>query len=177
MRILGKEQALKAQAFKINQNSPFNQDNEKTQAIKDEYTSIQQEIGWLIVHDERTTTQTFKLKIGRNIIGRKSVSKPCDVMIDTQDKEMSRNHCIIDVIPDARGNRYLLSDMGSGNGTFINAKKESMLKQGMEVLLQDGDIIQMGQTKVVIKMPLQNRNMQDAQTEVLGRGYAPTLVL
>lgn len=79
--------------------------------------------GWLVVHDEKTFTQTFSLGLGKQVIGRKSETRPCDIMIDCNDPYMSRNHFIIDVVQKP-GNiiSYSLSDSGSKNRTFINAR-------------------------------------------------------
>ncbi|MCY7359019.1 MAG: FHA domain-containing protein, partial [Rudanella sp.] len=109
-------------------------------------------IGWLVVHDENTTAQTFPLREGRNVVGRWSENKPADVMIATQDPYMSRNHSVIEVIRLVNGPyQYLISDCGSTNGTFINANPDQRLSAYDQVYLYDGDTIQMGRTKVVIK--------------------------
>lgn len=104
--------------------------------------------GWIMVHDEHTTKQSFDLRLGLNTIGRKG-SKPADILIDTTDAYMSRNHCSITVVlrQDATLS-YILQDIGSTNKTYLN---EAKLQTGDMLYLQDGDTVQIGRTKVIIK--------------------------
>ena len=136
------------------------------------------EMGWLIVHDEVTPEQTLPIKMGKNIIGRASESKPADVPIRTQDSYMSRNHCVIEVIRQPNGKiEYLLYDIGSTNGTFINGDKKSRLRPNMQVLLRDGDTLQIGRTKVVFKTVQQSINEAQARQTVLLSPYTPTIIM
>lgn len=108
--------------------------------------------GWLVVHDEKTPLQTFNLKMGKQLIGRKSESRPCDIMINSQDEYMSRNHFFIEVKTSINhGMIYILIDNGSTNYTFINTATLAMLKQNDQYILKDGDVIQAGETKIVFK--------------------------
>ena len=108
------------------------------------------EVGWVVVHDESTETQTVPLKTGKQTVGRASVSKPCEVMIQTQDRYMSRHHLIIEVVKGKDGAyKYWVSDHpDSTNPTFINTFP---LKRGTILELVDGAIMQMGKTKVILK--------------------------
>jgi len=109
--------------------------------------------GWLVVHDEFTAMQTFALKIGKQLIGRKSSSKPCDIMIDTKDNHMSRNHFWIEVQKyGSSAPRFILSDNDSTNHTFINTIKLMQLRNADAIIITDGDIIQAGVTKIVLKV-------------------------
>jgi len=167
---------LKEKAQQQARNSAMMQggeNNDKTQVSEGATTMC---CGWLIVHDEQTSKQTFELKYGKNVIGRKSVTKPCDIMIDTNDMAMSRQHCIIEARRTPRAMQYIITDIGSLNGIFINANLMQPLKKNMEGLLKDGDTIQLGHTKVVIKLPQENRNSQSASREVDGDDYAPTII-
>ena len=54
--------------------------------------------------------------------------------IQLLDKIVSKEHCIIE----QRGDHYVLRDLGSLNGTFVNNERvrgESMLKHGDEIAL------------------------------------------
>lgn len=143
-------------------------------------------MGWLVVHDENAVPQTHPLHIGRQIVGRKSVSRPCDIMIDTDDPYMGRNHCIVEVKPSRSGGYdFFLSDvtMTSGspermstNGTFVNAYPTALRPKDM-VYLNDGDTIQMGKTKVVIKTHIAATNGQDASRIVQETDYSPTVII
>ena len=149
-------------------------------------TSGIQELGWLVVHDENADQQTHPLRIGRQVIGRKSVSRPCDIMIDTEDSFMGRNHCILEVKPSRSGGyEFFLSDVKmtngtpeqmSTNGTFVNAQPSALRPKDM-VYLKDGDTIQMGKTKVVIKTLITAANAQDASRIVQDTDYSPTVII
>jgi hypothetical protein len=144
------------------------------------------DLGWLVVHDENAAQQTHPLRIGRQVIGRKSVSRPCDIMIDTEDPFMGRNHCILEVKPSRSGGyEFFLSDVKmtngtpeqmSTNGTFVNAQPAALRPKDM-VYLKDGDTIQMGKTKVVIKTLITAASAQDASRIVQDTDYSPTVII
>lgn len=144
------------------------------------------ELGWLVVHDENADQQTHPLRIGKQVIGRKSVSRPCDIMIETDDPYMGRNHCILEVKPSRTGSyEFFLSDVKmtngmpeqmSTNGTFVNAQPAPLRPKDM-VYLKDGDTIQMGKTKVVIKTLITVASAQDASRIVQDMDYAPTVII
>jgi pSer/pThr/pTyr-binding forkhead associated (FHA) protein len=144
------------------------------------------EVGWLVVHDENAPLQTYPLKIGRQIIGRKNTGSPCDIMITTQDVFMSRNHCILEVKPAKTGGfDYLISDrkMTNGtpenmstNGTFVNSFAKA-LESNDVVYLNDSDTIQLGQTKLVIKTIRSVTNADDATRFVRETEYMPTVII
>ncbi len=109
--------------------------------------------GCLIVRDEVTLSQSYNLKLGKQIIGRKSVQFPSDFEIETNDLQMSRNHFSITIELNKKNSfDYILKDNSSTNYTFINAETLQQLKKEDEFLLQDGDIIQAGITKIVFKI-------------------------
>ena len=144
------------------------------------------ELGWLVVHDENAVQQTHPLRIGRQVIGRKSVSRPCDIMIETDDPYMGRNHCILEVKPSRSGSyEFFISDVKmtngvpeqmSTNGTFVNAHPTALKPKDM-VYLKDGDTIQMGNTKVVIKTLITVASAQDASRIVQDTDYSPTVII
>lgn len=136
------------------------------------------EVGWLIVHDENTESQVFPLKLGKNIVGRWSESKPCDVMIETEDRRMSRNHSVVEVLKRPTGQYdYLIYDFGSANGTFINADANKRLTEHDQVFLRDGDTIQMGRTKMVLKTIKVVANAASASQEVKKQGHKQTIAI
>lgn len=144
------------------------------------------ELGWLVVHDENAEQQTYPLRVGKQVIGRKSVSRPCDIMIETSDPFMGRNHCILEVKPSRSGGYdFFISDVKltngvpeqmSTNGTFVNAYPTPLKPKDM-VYLNDGDTIQMGKTKLVIKTLISSASAQDASRVVQEMEYAPTVIL
>ena len=142
------------------------------------------EIGWLIIHDENTDTYTFDLRKGINRIGRHSDSTDEDVniRIRTQDRYMSRHHCDIEVRWKSGKNvyEYVLSDRAyqrkkaSSNGTFVNAGRQLSVRD--EIFLKDGDTVQVGRTKLVLKLPSAVGNLQEAESWVRETDYFKTII-
>lgn len=134
-------------------------------------------MGWIVVHDENTKQQTYTLKNGKNIIGRKSTSKPCDILIKTDDSFMSRNHFAIEISRGTKGLEYLVYDVTSTNGTFINANKDKKLNQMDRVLLQDGDTIQAGRTKMVLRTKKVAGTAKNATNTVISMNHLKTIIV
>jgi pSer/pThr/pTyr-binding forkhead associated (FHA) protein len=162
---------LNLEAIKSNQHEA---NNEKTQVSTNNTNNI---AGWLVVHDENTKQQTHNLKMGKNIVGRKSESKPCDVMIDTEDKYMSRNHFAVEVNLGTKGLEYLVYDVTSTNGTFINANKENKLNQMDKVFLTDGDTIQAGRTKMILRIKKVAGTAKNATNTVISMKHLKTIIV
>lgn len=141
-------------------------------------------LGWLIVHDEKTHTQTYDLYEGVQTIGRKSNSRPCDVMIETADNYMSRNHFIIEVINNRGCFHYVLKDAQATNRTYVEVdvlsefiKKLRPLNKDEEVYIEDGDIIQAGKTKIILKTPKSVPNREIATQIVTNQDIAKTVIV
>lgn len=79
--------------------------------------------------------QTFSLP-GRTLFGRGDESHVC-----IPDDQVSRLHAQIELTPDG----YLLTDLGSTNGTYLNDKR---LEQ--PALLHDGDSIAIGPARFLV---------------------------
>ncbi len=134
-------------------------------------------VGFLIVHDEMTKPQTFTIKTGKNCIGRKDKDKPCEIMIETEDAYMSRNHCVIEGGMDKSGNICLiLYDLGSLNGTYLNGNPKRLSKED-KVYLEDGDTIQIGKTKVMVKLVKSSKTAEEARKNVMSLPYSKTVVI
>lgn len=171
--------------------------NNLPQSLKDEILNTQKKdcydnrpdtekkaVGWLIVHDEKTHTQTYDLHEGKQLIGRKSNSRPCDVMIETSDTYMSRNHFIIEVINNRKCFQYVLKDAQATNRTYVEAdvhsgfvKKIRPLSKDEEVYIKDGDIIQAGKTKIILKTPKSVSNREMATQIVTNQDIAKTVIV
>lgn len=140
-------------------------------------------VGWLVIHDEQTATETFVLQRGRNAIGRQTSSTPpkVNIAIETQDGFMSRYHCDLAVEEnlDKTGYEYRLSDGALGkkpstNGTFLNGKGRM---KAMDIWpMKDGDTIQAGRTKLVLKLPGSASDAQDARDQVGPTDYFDTII-
>ena len=155
-------------------NSP-DSENEKTSINSN--NQLDKVMGWLVVHDENTKQQTYTLKIGKNVVGRKSVSKPCDILIETADTFMSRNHFAIEISLGTKGLNYLVYDVTSTNGTFINANKEKKLNQVDRVFINDGDTIQAGHTKMVLRTKKMAGTAKNATDTVINMNHLKTIIV
>lgn len=134
-----------------------------------------QEVGWLVVHDEQAATQTYPLRMGAQVIGRKNTTRPCDIQIQTNDLYMSRRHCEIEVKRiSATQLQYLLKELEETNGTFVNSDPKPLSPTDL-IVLNDGYVIQMGETKVVFKTPQTVQNADQATYKVKGQKHAPTI--
>jgi phage FluMu protein Com len=132
------------------------------------------ELGWLIRHTEKMDTKTFTLKAGANFIGRYTQSSQPDIPIEN-DKYVSRKHCKIEVKKIRGIWMFILSDLGSTNGTYINGKGNKLLKQD-EIYLKEGDTIQVGRTKFVFKSAFKNQTASSATNTVIGTDYTKTII-
>ena len=94
--------------------------------------------------------QSFKLSEGRNIIGRKAESSLATIQIPTDDKFMSRQHCVINVSTSAKGEvTAILINFQNKNSTEVNGK---VIKDGKQVTLTDGCEITLGHTLLIFQL-------------------------
>lgn len=101
---------------------------------------------------------TFELKEGGNSVGRFSIEKPSDIMIDNGDEFLSRQHFLIT----KSENDWAVFDLGSKNKTFLNGKEIISYEYFLEgyqteiywtkQILKYGDIIEAGKTKILFKL-------------------------
>ncbi len=82
------------------------------------------------------TTHVSEIGVGW-LIGR---SSNCAITID--DPSISRCHAVVGHRP---GRGFYIIDVGSSNGTFVNGRRLSTLKQ---CFLEDGDLIELSHTRV-----------------------------
>lgn len=113
-----------------------------------------------VMADGNNLAHTFELTAEYYTIGRKNNTGPAnrpDIEIVTADMSMSRKHAVIK----KKGNvGFLLKDLASKNGVFLN---DSKLDADEEVYLSDGDIIQLGHTKIRVVI-LQRSDSSDGLT-------------
>lgn len=79
----------------------------------------------------------FSITTNRVVLGREET---CDIVI--QDAEVSRRHCQISW----EGNAYVIQDLGSTNGTFVNGSQI-----GVPRVLTNGDTLGLGQTTLIFE--------------------------
>ena len=105
--------------------------------------------------------KTFNLDKKKLVIGR---NHDCGVVIDNV--IVSREHAIIEFVNDA----YLLSDLGSSNGTFLNGRKISE-----PITLSSDDTIQIGKfnilfTETALEGSFQSRPSSMDETMIVAPG-------
>lgn len=92
----------------------------------------------VIIRNGKQANKVFQLsKHEKKIIGRET---NCNIQV--LDKGASRNHSLIEF----KGDHFLLVDLGSTNGTFVNDKTI------ISKILADGDIIKIGQTELLYRV-------------------------
>lgn len=92
----------------------------------------------------------YQLELGINTIGRKTISSTSSVKIDTDDKTMSRQHAIIEVVELASGGyKHYFTNANNKNATLINNHK---VENGDKLILNGGEEIKMAE--VIIKFIL-----------------------
>ena len=113
--------------------------------------------GRLVMLEGSSAGQKFRLG-AHTTLGR---GGDCDIVVD--DREVSRTHCTVVQCPDGS---YLVEDLGSRNGTFINGER---VKRGP---LAYGDTIRLGPNTMVVFSPYdaaEEQVLQRQRLETLGR--------
>ena len=156
-----------------------------TPSIQNDQRSKDGEIvaGWLIVHTEEKDPVYYNLYVGENFFGTEAEGYKVDIPIHG-DRYVSRSHANIQVSKDFTHRfHYELLDDGSRrpqgpslNGTYVNGNSDR-LPQDSKVFLQDGDTIQVGETKLVFKTTMESHDVEEAATSVLNTDYTATVIL
>lgn len=103
-----------------------------------EIRSASRLVGWLVTYTLDPNGVDFRLYEGRNIIGKDFT---CGVCLN--DSKVSGQHAILLF----RNDKFRLKDNLSTNGTFVNGEDIDV----DSVVLQDGDIIQVGDTVLLFR--------------------------
>ncbi len=140
--------------------------------------------GWLVVHTENKSPVAYELFEGVNIIGRPDGPHRVDIKIE-EDRYVSREHCYIDIQKDFLHRFvYILHDgqnkageeKPSTNGTFVNGLEDKM-DEGSIVYLKDGDIVQVGETKLAFKNTYESADYHEAANSVIQTDYTKTVAI
>lgn len=99
---------------------------------------IRKLVGWLVTFDINPAGIDYRLCVGRHRIGRKA---DCDIVI--QQPGISEDHAVLLY----RDNKFILQDMLSTNGTFVNG-----IAIEEKVSLNDDDIIRIGSIDLQLKI-------------------------
>lgn len=92
------------------------------------------------------TGETFPLKPGRNVLGRKAATGSADIQIADEHKYISKVHASITVVNNGGNIQLHLRDENSTNGTGVGGKK---MPRGSVVMLQPDTRFTMGQLNFV----------------------------
>ena len=114
------------------QDAPGDQDN--VQVLLSEFRGNQNGHGLLVMRSGDRSGERFSLTLERVEIGR---NPECTVCLD--DVTVSRRHVELRLGSDG----YLVTDMGSLNGTYVNQERVE------EILLQNGDELQVGKYRML----------------------------
>ncbi|MBQ4405590.1 MAG: FHA domain-containing protein [Bacteroidales bacterium] len=138
-----------------------------------------QPAGWLILHTEGKETASYELHTGKNRIGRVASTNKPDIPV-ADDMYVSRNHAVLVVrINDRNQYEYLIADNAevqgkpSMNGTYINGDTTRLDDKPLK--LNDGDTIQVGVTKFVLKTADVAITVDDAVKLTQKLGYTETV--
>lgn len=157
------------------ENSPYNSFKPIIERKQEEHTEYPKEYGASADYHNEHTTNTeinenlnytlgqlkaiasniplFRLKTGKNIIGRKATASMADFQIPTNDsKRLSREHLIIEVkkIPGKGFVHFASLYKMKSNATFINNER---LEYGDCVVLQHGDILKLPDISIKFEIP------------------------
>ena len=95
----------------------------------------------------------FRLKVGKNVVGRKATASMADFQIPTgESKRLSREHLIIEIkkIPEKGFVHFASLCKIKSNATFINNER---LEYGDCIILQHGDEIKLPDISVKFELP------------------------
>jgi len=91
--------------------------------------------------------QKYPLRAGFNTVGRKSAMSTATLQLPVEDQHMSRTNAMVNVSRGASGGWHVtINSCNERNLVKINNRQLAM---GDKAILQPGDVIMMGQTKVV----------------------------
>ncbi|MEO1050121.1 MAG: FHA domain-containing protein [Bacteroidota bacterium] len=128
------------------------------------------EAGWLIVHTEGKSSDIFDLMTGSYVIGRSSGASKPDIALN-EDEHISRSHLVLKV----ESGTFIISDSKpSMNGTYVNGDP-NRIDQGDLVRIQDGDTVQIGLTKLVLKTASVAGDKANAQRQVKAMPHIKTV--
>lgn len=96
---------------------------------------------WLVIRDGPRAGHIFRIEAAGTSIGR---DPQCDILLD--DDAISRQHAKVKVEKNSENEpEFFIYDLATSNGTRVNG--QPIVKQS----LVDGDLIEIGRTKLVFK--------------------------
>lgn len=112
----------------------------KTRILVEEATAPV--VGWLVALNGKHKGQDFRIREGKTSIGSSE-----DNDIQLTDEFVSAHHATIKFVQKDGERIFILTDMDSSNGTFLNDSEEPIAREE----LVDNDTVTFGQTKMKFK--------------------------
>lgn len=165
------KQLSEADKAKVHKSSSLNDDKK---VKNNSYVETNQALALLVRHNENISSKSFELFQGDNFIARSSQNFEHEVLIEN-DLFVSRIHAVLKI----NNHSATISDAGingfkeSKNGVFINGYAKRIVK---EYPLNEGDTIQIGNTKLVFKW-INNHKRFDIEQEVNKTEYINTVII
>lgn len=103
--------------------------------------------GPILVFQSKEKISQVSLKVGEQVIGRKSNATSAQVLLD--DEYVSRKHACISIEKKEGKIFFYIQDLGSSNGTFNRNKQR--LKAGLKYAFLPDDFFVIGLTKISLK--------------------------
>ena len=95
----------------------------------------------LVIKDDEGRQAVVPLKLEEYVLGRKAGSK-----VRLNERNVSRQHARLHKISDDARHAFVLEDLNTANGTFVNGTRISAPKS-----LNHGDLIQVGDYRLVLQ--------------------------
>lgn len=93
--------------------------------------------------------QVLPLRMGDNVIGRRSRDGRINCPIETVDPSVDMHHCVINVSRDKHGDlKYTLRDGPSNTGTFVD---NEILGDRERRVISDGTLFTIGATSIILQ--------------------------
>lgn len=133
-------------------------------------------VAWLIVHTEGRQIETFDVYEGINYIGRKKQNDAGNTIVLEGDPFVSRTHAFIKAKRIANEPQIVLYD-GDGskpsvNGVYVNGNEKRI---NQHCMLMENDTVQVGTTKLVLKLKKEDRSRTGEVEEVLRTDFIRTI--
>lgn len=133
-------------------------------------------VAWLVVHTEDRQTETFDVYEGINYIGRKKQNDGVNSIVLENDPFVSRTHAFIKAKRVGNETQIVLYDgdgcKASVNGVYVNGNEKRI---NQHCMLTEDDTVQVGTTKLVLKVKKEDRSRTGEIEEVLRTDFIRTI--
>jgi len=132
-------------------------------------------VAWLVRHTEMMQIKSFELVEGINTIGRDRQFF-LNIVLD-DDPYISRHHAVIEIVKSSVIKVFISDGMGSKpskNGIYLNGNPRRIEKK---TPIQHNDTIQIGNTKLVLILPINDTSISILEKEVDESEYMKTVII